>query len=180
MAFKLDTQISMINLVKIFPLVGSLLFVFLLACQPNERSKSATSENVINLQETLPGTWEVIALKVQINSFMNTDSSYVFEVKEENWEEKLGVRPKRTVYSLDNRYRAEFRNLSDELVNLQRGVWNVFSDTLMMIEADATYQYRVTLRQGLADFTTMVDWDGDGIEDDNYLETHRYVGKDSE
>lgn len=132
------------------------------------------------LGEALPGTWEAISLEVQVNTFQNSDSAFVFAIKEENWESTLGVKPKRTVFQLDNKFRSEFRALNDSIIDLQRGIWNVFGDTLMMIESDATVQYEVNLRSGVADFRSMIDWDGDGQPDDEMLEIYRYIGKGTE
>lgn len=127
------------------------------------------------LKEALPGTWESVSIRVDVNTAENTDSSYVFEVKEEEWAQRLGSRPIRFYFQPDNKYRQEFTALSGEVVSATRGMWNTFGDTLMLIEPNATYQYQVATGKGLAEFRTMMDWDGDGQEDDSYLGVHRKI-----
>ncbi len=149
-----------------------------MACQSNGKEEEPAP--AVDLKSALPGAWEAISLDVQVNSFQGADTGFVFSIREENWEQRLGVKPKRTVFQLDNRFRSEFRSLQDSLIDVQRGIWNVFGDTLMMVEPDATTQYEVRLHSGLADFRSLIDWDGDGQADDEMLEVFRYVGKNTE
>ena len=156
------------------------LLLLLAACRNEAPRQEAETAPAVDLKQHLPGAWEAVSLQVTVHTAENTDSSYVFEVREENWVQRFGVHPKRTVFLLDNRFRTEFRSVTDTLIEAQRGVWNTFGDTLMLIEPSATTQYEVTLRSGLADWRTLVDWDGDGEVDDELWEVHRYVGRGTE
>lgn len=155
-----------------------MLFV---ACQgePSKEEKKLAEEKVL-LKEVLPGIWESVSVRVLVNSAESTDSSYVFEVREEEWGERLGTRPIRYHFQLDNKYRQEFIALNGELMSTSQGMWNTFSDTLMLIEPNATYQYIVSTGKGLAEFRTLLDWDGDGQEDDEYLGVYRQVSRTAE
>ena len=117
---------------------------------------------------------------MEVNTTENTDSSYIFEVKEEEWASRLGSRPILFYFQPDNKYRQEFVALNDEVMSTARGMWNTFGDTLMLIEPNATYQYQVAIGKGLAEFRTMLDWDGDGQEDDSYSAVHRQVSMTTE
>lgn len=108
-------------------------------------------------------------MEVIILSFEGLDSSYSIVVKEEEWEEKLHMRPIFTEFFPDHKYRMEYRDLADSLTQVNRGIWNVFGDTLMLIEPRATYQYRLESHPGELRFHTYLDWDGDGVEDDEYM-----------
>ena len=60
-------------------------------------------------------------------------------------------------------------------------MWNVFNDTLMMIEPNVTYQYTISQQpNGLLKFSSIVDWDSDGVEDDDYLGVQRYISRVTE
>ena len=134
-----------------------------------------------SLKEAMPGVWESVSIRVNINTADNSDSTRIFEVPEENWEQMLGIKPIRTYYELDHKYRTEYRTRLDSLANMKRGMWNVFGDTLMLIEPDVTYQYIVALKpNGLAEFRSTLDWDGDGQEDDEYLGVQRFVSKSTQ
>lgn len=146
------------------------------SCQSGEKEANTPPPD---LNKELPGTWEAVSVKVKVNSVMNEpDSSTTFEIKEEEWLDRMGVKPVRTYYQTDNKYRQEFRALNDTLLSISRGVWNTFGDTLMMIEPATTYQYTLRLKNGLAEFRALVDWDGDGEEDDDYTGVHRKVSMD--
>ena len=119
-----------------------ILPVLLLGCQ----AESDKSIQKPDLQKELPGTWEAVSVNVQINSAMgNPDSTATFVIEENEWLERLAVKPVRTYYLTDNKYRQEFKSPYDTLISVNRGMWNAFGDTLMMIEPTVTYQYTVEL-----------------------------------
>ncbi len=157
-------------------ILAALLFTSLMLtqCQPTAEPE-AGSAPALPLGQVLPGTWESILVRVEVNTSENTDSSYVFEIREEEWLERTGMRPIRAYFQPDNQYRQVFTAGNDTIISEARGLWNTFSDTLMMIEPKATYQYIVKIDKGLAEFRTMLDWDGDGAEDDAYLGIHRKI-----
>lgn len=160
--------------------IGFLLLsvIFLASCQTEPKNQEAEA---LDLAKTLPGTWEMVSLRVQVNSFENTDSSYVLDIKEEEWEKVYFVKPVKTYYELDNKYRRTYFNVNGEVVSEDRGMWNTFNDTLMMIEPKVTYQYLISKQpSGLLQFSALLDWDSDGQEDDEYLGVQRYVSRTTE
>lgn len=152
------------------------LLLTLTACESTtENQTSQTTENS-ELKTKLPGTWESVSLDVVINSVDGKDSSSRFTVEEANWMDRLGMPPVKTkFYAEGNKYVREFRNLRGELTDTLRGRWNVFGDTLMLIEPSATYQYLTNFVDGKLQLRSTVDWDGDGAADDDYLATERKV-----
>lgn len=159
----------------LFPLAALLLA----QCRQSAKPENAEEESVVLSQE-LPGTWESILVRVEVSTAENTDSSYVFEVREEEWLERTGMQPIKAYFQPNNQYRQVFTAGNDTVISEARGLWNTFSDTLMMIEPNATYQYVVKIDKGLAEFRTMLDWDGDGVKDDSYLGVHRKISSTAE
>lgn len=159
----------------------SCLFLFILllsACQQENNSNASEETPKLDLAKTLPGTWELVSIKVKVNSYENTDSSFVQEITEEQWEKIFYVKPARTYFELDNKYRRAHLDMGENVMSEARGMWNVFNDTLMMIEPDATYQYIVDQQpNGLLQFSAILDWDSDGQEDDEYLGVQRYISR---
>jgi len=153
------------------------LLLLLVACQA-EQSADATTEKV-EWSKRLPGTWEVKYIRVEVESFEDTDSSYVFEIDENNWQKMYSIKPYRTYYSPDSTFRRLYRGLNEQPVSENRGLWNIFGDTLMMIQPNETLQYKIALEQGDLHMTGLVDWDKDGSEDDVYYSVQRYVGMGS-
>lgn len=157
-----------------------LAMLVLAACQSESKVEEAKPET-LDLAKTLPGTWELVSIKVNVNSYENTDSSFVQEITEEQWEKTFYVKPARTYYELDNKYRRAHLDMNEQVMSEARGMWNVFNDTLMMIEPDATYQYIVSQQpNGLLQFSALLDWDSDGQEDDQYLGVQRYISRTTE
>lgn len=117
----------------------------------------------------LVGVWESSAFRVNVNTANNTDSSYQVVVPEEEWEDRMNMKPIEAYFQQDNKYIAEYRNLNDSLIRRHRGIWNTFGDSLVIIEPDAIYQYIMTRENKRVLFHSLVDWDGDGKEDDEYV-----------
>jgi hypothetical protein len=137
------------------------------ACNSSSTS-SAPAEPISDLSQLIPGAWENVSMVVTVNTYMGQDTSYSLRVPKSTWEEKMGIRPIRTTYDTSHRYVSVYKNLQDSIVNRTRGIWNTFGDTLMLIEAEATYLYRVEPHPDGWLFLSQLDWDGDGQADDTY------------
>ncbi|GJM36059.1 MAG: hypothetical protein DHS20C18_50600 [Saprospiraceae bacterium] len=152
------------------------LSLTVLACQQNQDVSNQDNTEKVDLAKTIPGVWETTYIRVAVNSYQNMDSSFVFEIKEENWVEKMQIAPLRIYFEVENKFRREHRALNGTLMSTSRGMWNTFGDTLMLIEPDATYNYEVKIKNGLGEFSSQLDWDGDGEADDEYLDIKRFIG----
>lgn len=156
-----------------------LLFLFV-ACQSesSEREESTPSELT---RSDLIGIWEQTSLRVAYNETLGIpDSVVVFEVKEENWIETLSVKPVRSYFLADSTYRQDFIDLEDNVYDTQRGLWNLIGDTLILISPTATYTYTITIAaNGTSQYIGILDWDGDGMEDDEYRSTQRLLSRNT-
>lgn len=161
-----------------------LILSFLIACGSEVKVDRKDSSTTV-LEKSIPndklyGVWEGVTFQVSLNSVDNIeDSTAVFEVSEAAWEAKLQVKPVRTIYLPDSTYVQEFRTLQGEIYNTTKGLWNTYGDTIMLLERDATYTYDSKFNdKGWLELRSLVDWDDDGQLDDEYLATHRLVGRD--
>ncbi len=150
-----------------------LIALFLvLACQPEKKQKTSTA----TFNKTIIGVWETVSIKVDVKTADNRDSSYVFRIDEADWETQMDQKPVKTVFEeKENRYYSEFRSSGDSLLMRHRGVWNMFGDTIIMIEPNATYQYKIDWNEDGAVFSSYMDWDGDGAEDDWFEGVYRRI-----
>ena len=156
------------------------LALFCANCQSDPSANQDQEEiEVVNIQESMLGTWEVKYLKVEVESYQNEDTSFVFEIQENQWNQVYGVRPFRTFFSQDSTFRTMRRSLDGQEIGEDRGLWRSFGDTLMMIQPNAVFQYKVEVDAGQAQWAGVIDWDYDGQDDDTYFATYRYVGKTS-
>ncbi len=156
------------------------LLPLLFACGTEQTAEEQTPPPRGIPHESLYGIWEGVSFHINVNSFENKpDSSFVFEVSEGDWEQKLQVKPVRTIYLPDSTYVQEFRGLKGEIYESNKGLWRTLGDTLLLLERDAQYLYDSRIADnGLLWLRSLVDWDGDGQEDDEYLAAHRLVGRD--
>ena len=160
---------------KHLPLLWVPVFGLLSACSGDRASENGEQGPQKPLTEILPDTWESVTINVRVNSVENMDSTAYFSIPESDWKDLYMVKPPKVFFEPGNKYRREHRNFQDSIISMSRGMWNVFGDTLMMIEKDATYQYFVKRGNGLVTFSTLMDWDGDGQDDDEYEEVKRKV-----
>lgn len=156
--------------------------ILLAGCTNDEAGKTEGADPpAVDLKTVLPGTWEKIGLVVDIQSFDNQDTSFTVELREEDWIRSTQSLPTRTYFDVNNNYRQVFRALNGDTISVSRGMWNTFSDTLLLVEPDTSYQFILTLNEnGNLEFRRKIDWDGDGIEDDDYLERHRRISRTAE
>lgn len=138
-----------------FCLFASLLVLFV-SCSGTAPDNSNTTAA---LQDELPGKWRAIGITIHI-----TDSLAAAQTLQID-ETALREKPILWEFETGNRY----RTTSGADGTQSRGIWNAFSDTLMMVEPRATYQYVVNFTEKEAIFRATLDWDGDGEVDDNYV-----------
>lgn len=157
-------------------ILGALLLL-LSSCQSETKSRAST-EPEASLYDRMTGTWETTYLKVDVRSAENQpDSSYLFEVQEGEWERIYRVKPYRTYFSPDSTFRTVHRGIPGDIMSEDRGLWNTFGDTLMLIQPTQTAQFKVAFRDGKAHFVGLVDFDNDGEADDSYYAIRRFIGK---
>lgn len=152
------------------------LLAFTFSCTEDSNNASAETPTR-DLTQALQGTWEAKYLKIEVDSYQGQDSSFVFEVSEETWEQEYSVKPFRTFFAADSTFRTTRRSINNNLIGEDRGLWRTFGDTLMLLQPNNTSQYKVVLDKGQAEWAGVIDWDLDGVEDDVYYATYRYVGR---
>lgn len=147
-------------------------FVFFISC--NTEKKQAENKE---LTSRIIGEWRSVYMKLNMNSFRNSDSLKVFEVSENSWEEKMNIKPIRTIFRKNGTYNSEHWNLSDSLIYNPAGRWVIYGDTILMTDtfpsiAEA-YRYKVVFKDSLVEFYGKEDLDHDGLNDDDYFGIQR-------
>jgi len=134
-----------------------------------------------NLSQQLIGEWRNESLRIKINSFNNTDSTITSESKNvAEWEKNLHIRPIRTFYKSDGTYYSEYRTLSDSIFRRPSGTWVIKGDSITMNELQpekAVFKLHVFIKNSIATFQGLIDFDGDGKMDDEYFGTQRKFSK---
>lgn len=144
-----------------------LLIPFLLACCTARETKSTLSDDLV-------GEWRNVYLHVTMPTVGNSDSTMTTACDSSNWEAMLHIKPIHTFFNKDGTYRSEYYTLTDSLFRKSTGTWQISNDTLVMKESDgATYKLRTTIKNNLAEFEGMLDFDEDGKADDHYVGRQR-------
>lgn len=155
-----------------------LMSLIFLSCQSTAKEEN-NNTSTPTAKESMYGVWQILSFKVVYNATLEIpDSQYVFEVKEENWQQILSTKPTLSYFYPDNTFRQEFMDKNNVPYDTIRGVWNLLGDTLMLISPTATYTYHLQLASDRADYRSIIDWDGDGVEDDEYTAIYRQISRD--
>ena len=128
---------------------------------------------VSQLEEEIVGEWTNVSMRVWVRTYNNSDTSFIVDISEENWELKMNVKPIVTTIYEDGTYISEFRNSFDSLIYKPEGTWLLDGDTLIMEDHQDTYKYQIFIDGDLAEFNSNVDWDKDGKADDEYFGIQR-------
>jgi hypothetical protein len=127
------------------------------------------------LEQQIVGEWENTAMRVKVWSYQNSDTSFIVDINEDTWDQKMNIKPIKTKIFSNGTYISEFRNSFDSLMYRPVGEWYMDGDSLIMTDRRGTYQYKVFVDGATAEFRSMVDWDGDGKSDDEYFGTQRKI-----
>lgn len=146
---------------KLLYLFNLFLVSVLFACQSKAPEK-----------KELVGTWQNTLLKVEIKSQQGEEGKdSAFVVTQQNWEEKLKIKPIQTNYAKDGTWKSKYFDLSGGLASVTSGKWWLNGDTLWvhtLIPKNEVNFYLCAINNDKATFKTTIDWDSDGIADDLY------------
>jgi hypothetical protein len=142
--------------------------LFVIACNDNGK----TEEKSQSYSEQIIGEWNIIYLKVDVNTKNNSDSAEVLEVSQQQWEEKLKIKPIRTFFRADSTWNSAHYNLNDSLIYNPSGKWWLEGNKIIMFQQfpfSDTADYTLSIKNDTATFESVIDWDIDGKKDDKYF-----------
>jgi hypothetical protein len=123
-----------------------------------------------SLTSQLIGEWRNVYVKIIIHN--KTKPVSTMEADSTNWEARLGIKPIRTHFMEDGSYYSEYRNAKDSLVRRPSGTWNIKGDSLTMMQLKPdkyVLKVHVKIENDHATFSGRIDFDGEGIWNDEYL-----------
>lgn len=128
---------------------------------------------VSQLEQDIVGEWTNVSMRIMVKTYNNSDTSFIVDINEENWDMKMTVKPIVTTINEDGTYSSEFRNSFDSLIYKPEGTWLLDGDTLIMQDHQETYKYQIFIDGDISEFNSYVDWDNDGVADDEYFGIQR-------
>ncbi len=149
--------------------LGLLIFVISCKSEIQPTKSSASPIQASNLQ----GIWENVEIKVEVKN----DSSYLFIVEEDDWQNILQIRPTQSYFYPDQTYRQVFIGLDNSILDTKKGSWFLNQDTLTITLPEDTLKYSVRLQKGMLLMRGQVDWNSDGQKNDIYFGKQRQVSK---
>lgn len=155
-----------------------LLCLSILSLHCNEKIKKAGHGSTSG--QSLVGEWNNVYLKVETISKSNGNENEVLEVRRDEWEARLKIKPIRSFFREDSTWNSAHYNLNDSLVYDPSGKWWTDADRLTMLQTKPspdTTIYTFTVKGDTATFEALVDWDRDGKKDDRYFGKQVRAGK---
>ena len=126
------------------------------------------------LEQEIVGEWTNVSMRIWVKTYNNSDTSFIVDITEENWDLKMNIKPIVTTIYEDGTYMSEFRNSFDSLIyDNPKGTWMLDGDTLIMQDTKGIYKYQIFIDGDRAEFHSLMDWDGDGVADDEYTGVQR-------
>jgi hypothetical protein len=131
---------------------------------------SRSGSRAFDLRSQLIGEWFNVYVKVNIHT--KNKPEVIMQADSSNWEKRLGIKPIRTHFLDDGTYYSEYRNLKDSTVRRPTGTWALKDDSLIMTELTpdkSVLKLQLTITNNHATFHGMIDFDGEGVNNDEYF-----------
>jgi len=146
----------------------------LIVCLATLSSFIKLAQSDAELSKKIVGEWRNIYLKIVIHHPGKQPETV--EADSTNWEQQLGIKPIRTHFKSDGTYTSEYRNLKDSIVKIASGTWTIKSDSLIMNQSKPSaslLKLHVDIAGTKATFKGVIDFEGDGLKDDEYYGQQR-------
>ncbi len=128
---------------------------------------ACTKEN--NLKDFMTDSWQTTYLKIEMPTYLKSDSLEVYEDKFENNPELIA----QSKYNADGTFNAWFINKKGGKISDSEGKWNVKKDTLFVEfyynKKNIKVSYLITKIENGFIGKSNYDWDNDGAYDDFLL-----------
>lgn len=147
------------------------LLIFVISCKSEDQTIKNSASSVP--ESSLQGIWENVEIKIEVKD----DSSYLFIVEEDDWQNILQIRPTQSYFYPDQTFRQVFIGLDNSILDTKKGTWLLNQDTLTISLPEDTLQYSVRLQKGMLLMRGQVDWNSDGQKNDIYFGKQRQVSK---
>lgn len=147
------------------------LLIFVISCKLEDQTVKNSASPV--QESNLQGIWENVEIKVEVKD----DSSYLFVVEEDDWQNILQIRPTQSYFYPDQTFRQVFIGLDNSILDSKKGTWGLNEDILTIALPEDTVQYSIRLQKGMLLLRGQVDWNSDGQKNDIYFGKQRQVSK---
>lgn len=129
---------------------------------------SCASSKVL-LTETLTGSWQAEKIRIKMNGVRGTEKDSVVIMEQSEFKEIMGFDDNYARYKENGDYTMIYTGISDTVTLKITGKWHIEGDSLIIDQItpqERTMKYELKSKKGKAIMTGLIDFDNDGIEDD--------------
>lgn len=151
--------------------ITMLCLIIISSCKPEVESK-----NIETNSGQIIGIWDSKYMYVIQETLDGSAISRILNVTPEDYEQVLGLRTVRTYFNEDESYFGEYIGVDGNVVKSDSGKWAITGDTITIFQFDSSgstkiINYHLEIRGDTAFFNALLDYDGDGVEDDTFRGT---------
>jgi hypothetical protein len=155
----------------------TLVCCLLLACTSDPAQSSEAAQEPLSLAEAIPGRWETIEVRTEVNSYEGRDTSFVDLITEADWRRVYAMKPIRITFLSDGSFVREHELSSGEMIDQVNGNWGIYQDSIIITSPQESQRYGVRFEDDKMVLEARLDWDRDGAVDDYYRSVHRLTAR---
>lgn len=153
------------------------LFGSLVSCGGDPAESAQDQTEPLPLEEAIPGRWETIEIRTEVNSYEGRDTSFVDLITEADWLQVYAMKPIRTTFQPDGTFLREHELRSGEMIDQVNGTWGIYQDSIIVNSPQESQRYGVRFENDKMVLEARLDWDNDGAADDYYRSVHRLTAR---
>ncbi|MDJ0644498.1 MAG: hypothetical protein QNJ57_00805 [Flavobacteriaceae bacterium] len=124
-------------------------------------------------REMLTGEWESKYMYVKKNTFNNSDSTVIVDVNPDNYKEILNLSTAIVDFKKRGSFTEKYIGVNGDTLFEQQGYWSFVGDSIIMsvykpLKSQSVLKYHIVIEGDTAKFNSVMDYDGDGSEDDEF------------
>ena len=151
--------------------ITMLCLIIISSCKPEVESK-----NIETISDQIIGIWDSKYMYVVQETLDGSTTSRILNVTPEDYGQVLGLQTARTYFNQDESYIEEYIGVDGKVVKRDSGKWTITGDTITISQFDPTgsmkvLKYHLEINGDTAIFNSLLDYDGDGAEDDTFKGT---------
>ena len=151
--------------------ITMLCLIIISSCKPEIESNNHETKS-----DQIIGIWDSKYMYVVQETLDGSTTSRILNVTPEDYEQVLGLRTVRAYFNEDESYFGEYIGVDGNVVKSDSGKWAIKGDTINISQFDPSgsmkiINYHFEIRGDTAIFNSLLDYDGDGAEDDTFRGT---------
>jgi len=151
--------------------ITMLCLIVISSCKPEVESKNHETKS-----DQIIGIWDSKFMYVIQETANGSTTSRILNVTPEDYGQVLRLRTVRAYFNEDESFIQKYIGVDGNVVKSDSGKWAITGDTITISQFDLSanmkiINYHLEIRGDTAIFNSLMDYDGDGAEDDTFRGT---------